>query len=271
LAEIYPEDKYKVVKLLQSRGHMVGMTGDGVNDSPALKQAEVGIAVSDSTDVAKASASIVLTEPGLRVILNTIGTSRQIYQRMLTWVINKVTKVIQFVDILVLGFFWLHHVVLSVLGMVLLVFANDFVTMSLATDNVKTTRSPNIWNVKNITLASLIIGVLLVVEGVIFIGTNYYQMAIGTLQTFVLLTLVFTSQFRVLIVRERGHFWASRPGRELALSSLATVIGFALLGIYGVVLPPVTTVQVLVVLGLSAIFTLGVDFPKYYAFRKFGL
>lgn len=273
LAEIYPEDKYKVVKLLQSRGHMVGMTGDGVNDSPALKQAEVGIAVNNSTDVAKASASIVLTEPGLKVILNAVGTSRQIYQRMLTWVVNKVTKVIQFVGVLVLGFFWLHHVVLSVLGMVLLVFANDFVTMSLATDNVKTTRSPNIWNVKNITLASLIIGVLLVVEGAIaiFIGTNYYHMELGTLQTFVLLTLVFTSQFRVLIVRERGHFWASRPGRELAISSLATVIGFALLGIYGVVLPSVTTIQVLVLLGLSAIFTLGVDFPKYYAFRRLGL
>ena len=273
LAEIYPEDKYRVVKLLQSRGHMVGMTGDGVNDSPALKQAEVGIAVNNSTDVAKASASIVLTEPGLKVILNAISTSRQIYQRMLTWVVNKVTKVIQFVGVLVLGFFWLHHVVLSVLGMVLLVFANDFVTMSLATDNVKTTRSPNIWNVKNITLASITIGILLVVEGaiVIYIGTNYYQMELGTLQTFVLLTLVFTSQFRVLIVRERGHFWASRPGRELAISSLATVIGFALLGIYGVILPPVTTVQVLVVLGLSAIFTLGVDFPKYLAFRKFGL
>jgi len=273
LAEIYPEDKYKVVKLLQSRGHMVGMTGDGVNDSPALKQAEVGIAVNNSTDVAKASASIVLTEPGLKVILNAIGTSRQIYQRMLTWVVNKVTKVIQFIGILVLGFLWLHHIVLSVLGMVLLVFANDFVTMSLATDNVKTTKSPNIWNVKKITLASILIGVLLVVEGVIviFIGTNYYRMELGTLQTFVLLTLVFTSQFRVLIVRERGHFWASRPGRELTISSLATVIGFALLGIYGVVLPSVTTIQVLVVLGLSAIFTLGVDFPKYVAFRKLGL
>ncbi|MGP8068301.1 MAG: plasma-membrane proton-efflux P-type ATPase [Candidatus Bathyarchaeia archaeon] len=273
LAEIYPEDKYRVVKLLQSRGHMVGMTGDGVNDSPALKQAEVGIAVNNSTDVAKASASIVLTEPGLKVILNAVSTSRQIYQRMLTWVVNKVTKVIQFVGVLVLGFFWLHYVVLSVLGMVLLVFANDFVTMSLATDNVKTTRSPNIWNVKNITLASLIIGVLLVAEGaiVIFIGTNYYQMAIGTLQTFVLLALIFTSQFRVLIVRERGHFWASRPGRELVISNLATVIAFALLGIYGVILPSLTTVQVLVVLGLSAIFTLGLDFPKYFAFRKFGL
>ena len=254
LAEIYPEDKYKVVKLLQSRGHIVGMTGDGVNDSPALKQAEVGIAVDNSTDVAKASASIVLTEPGLRVILNAIGTSRQIYQRMLTWVINKVTKVIQFVGVLVLGFFWLHHIVLSVLGMVLLVFANDFATMSLATDNVKSTKSPNIWNVKNITMASIVIGALLVVEGavIIFIGADYYQMQLGTLQTFVLLALVFTSQFRVLVVRERGHFWASRPGRELGISSLATVIGFALLGIYGIILPPLTLTQVLLALGFSA-------------------
>ena len=273
LAEIYPEDKYRIVKLLQSRGHAVGMTGDGVNDAPALKQAEVGIAVSNSTDVAKASASIVLTEPGLKVILNAISTSRQIYQRMLTWVINKVTKVIQFIGVLVLGFFWLHHVVLSVLGMVLLVFANDFATMSLATDNVETTKSPNIWNVKNITLASLVVGALLVIEGaaVIFLGADYYHMALAALQTFVLLTLVFTSQFRVLIVREREFFWSSRPGRALILSCLATIVVFTLLGIYGVIIPPVTPPQVLIVLGLSAVFTFGIDIPKHYAFRKFSL
>ena len=154
-AEIYPEDKYKIVKLLQSQGHMVGMTGDGVNDAPALKQAELGIAVSGSTDVAKASASMVLTEPGIGVIIEALKTSRHIYQRMLTWVINKVTKTIQFIVLLTIGFFWLHDLVISLLGMALLVFANDFVTMSLATDNVKYTRNPNKWNVKNITLASL--------------------------------------------------------------------------------------------------------------------
>jgi H+-transporting ATPase len=273
LAEIYPEDKYRVVKLLQSRRHMVGMTGDGVNDSPALKQAEVGIAVNNSTDVAKASASIVLTEPGLRVILNAIGSSRQIYQRMLTWVVNKVTKVIQFVGVLVLGFFWLHHIVLSVLGMVLLVFANDFVTMSLATDNVKSTESPNIWNVRNITLASLSIGALLIVEGalVILIGESFYHMSLLQLQTFVLLALIFTSQFRVLVVRERRHFWSSRPGRELTISTLAAVMGFFLLGIYGIILPPVTIVEALVVLGISAIFTFSMDLPKYYTFKMFNL
>ena len=273
LAEIYPEDKYKVVKLLQSKGHLVGMTGDGVNDSPALKQAEVGVAVSNATDVAKASASIVLTEPGIRVILDAIVTSRRIYQRMLTWVINKVTKVIQFIGVLVVGFFWLNQIVLSVLGMVLLVFANDFTTTSLAKDNVESTASPNVWNVRNITFASLVIGLLLVIEGVIvvYLGVFYYRMALARLQSFVLLALVFTSQFRVLSVRERRHFWSSKPGRELITSILATLVVFFLLGVFGVIIPSLTIPQVLIALGISAAFTLGVDFPKYYVFRKMRL
>ena len=272
-AEIYPEDKYKIVKLLQSRGHMVGMTGDGVNDAPALKQAEMGIAMSNATDVAKASASVVLTEPGISVIINTVTISRQTYQRMLTWVINKVTKVIEFVGLLTLSFFWLHEIVLSLLGMSLLVFANDFVTMSLATDNVKHTPNPNKWNVKNITLASLVPGMLLVVEGmlVILIGMNYFHLEWEKLRTMVMLNLIFNSQFRVLIVRERRHFWSSLPGRELLILSVATIVGFALVGVYGIFVPPLTAYQVLAVLGFSILFTLGIDFPKYFSFRKFGL
>lgn len=273
LAEIYPEDKYKIVKLLQSRGHMVGMTGDGVNDAPALKQAEMGIAVSNSTDVAKASASVVLTEPGISVIINAVTISRQTYQRMLTWVLNKVTKVIEFVGLITLSFFWLHDIVLSLLGMSLLVFANDFVTMSLATDRVTSTPNPNIWNVRNITLASLVPGMLLVVEGmlVILTGKSYFHLEWEHLRTLVMLNLIFNSQFRVLIVRERRHFWSSLPGRELLLLSLATIAGFALLGVYGIFVPSLTPSQVLAVLGFSVFFTLGIDFPKYYLFRKFGL
>ena len=272
-AEIYPEDKYLIVKLLQSRGHMVGMTGDGVNDAPALKQAEMGIAVSNSTDVAKASASVVLTEQGVGVIIDAIKTSRQIYQRMLSWVINKVTKVIQFIALLTLGFFWLHDIVISLLGMVLLVFANDFVTMSLATDNVKSTTNPNKWNVKNITLASLVIGILLVVEGVIaiLIGIEYFDLELEKLRTFVMLMLIFTSQFRVYLVRERKHFWSSRPGKELLVSTAAAIIVFTFLGVYGIIVPALTLNQVLFILGFSALFTLILDPPKYYVFKKYGL
>ena len=272
-AEIYPEDKYKIVKLLQARGHLVGMTGDGVNDAPALKQAEMGIAVSSATDVAKASASMVLTEPGMGVIVEAIKTSRHIYQRMLTWVINKVTKVIQVIGLLTIGFFWFHDLVVSLLGMVLLIFANDFVTMSLATDNVTYTANPNKWNVRNITFASLLVGALLVGEGVVslFIGQHYFHLDLEHLRTFTVLMLIFTSQFRVYIVREREYFWASLPGRELLIATGAAIIGFALLGIFGVFVTPLTPYQVLFILGFSALFTLAIDFPKYLAFRRFGL
>jgi len=272
-AEIYPEDKYRIVKLLQARGHMVGMTGDGVNDAPALKQAEMGIAVSSSTDVAKASASAVLTEPGVGVIIDATKTSRCIYQRMLTWVINKVTKVIQVIGLLTIGFFWFHDMVISLLGMALLIFANDFVTMSLATDNVRYTSNPNKWNVRNITLASLIVGAMLVAGGTIalFIGTRYFHLELGQLQTFMMLMLVFTSQFRVYIVRERKYFWSSRPGRELMLSTAGALVLFSLLGVFGLIVTPIAAYHVLFILGFSAAFTFAIDYPKYLAFRKFKL
>lgn len=273
LAEIYPEDKYKIVKILQSQGHMVGMTGDGVNDAPALKQAELGIAVSDSTDVAKASASMVLTESGIKVIVEAVKTSRHIYQRMLSWVINKVAKTIQVVGLLTVGFFMFHDIVISLLGMALLIFANDFVTMSLATDNVEYTESPNKWNVKNITLASLVVGIFLVGEGVLalFIGDRYFHLPFDKLRTFTVLTLIFTSQFRVYIVRERNHFWSSLPGRELLIATASAVAAFSLLGVYGVFVPSLTVFQVLFTLAFSAVFTLAIDFPKYKAFMRFGL
>jgi H+-transporting ATPase len=251
----------------------VGMTGDGVNDAPALKQAEMGIAVSSATDVAKASASMVLTEPGMGVIVGAIQNSRKIYQRMLTWVINKVTKVIQLIGLLTVGFFWFHDLVVSLLGMVLLIFANDFVTMSLATDNVKHTANPNKWNIKNITFASLLVGGWLVIEGsaALFIGQHYFHLEWAQLQTFTLLMLIFTSQFRVYIVRERGYVWSSMPGRELLIATIAAIIGFALLGIYGVFITPLSGLQVLFILGFSALFTLSIDFPKHLVFKRFGL
>jgi H+-transporting ATPase len=272
-AEIYPEDKYKIVKLLQSGGHMVGMTGDGVNDAPALKQAEMGIAVSNSTDVAKAAASVVLTEAGVGVIIDTITISRQTYQRMLTWVINKAAKVIEFVVLLTIGFFWLHNILLSLIGVSFLVFANDFVTMSLATDNVKYTSNPNKWNVKNNILESLIPALFYVVGDIIMIlaGKYYFHLQWNELTTLVMLSLIFNSQFRVLIVRERRHFWSSLPGKGLLISSTAAIIVFALVAVFGILIPPLNLLIVLTVLGFSVLFSFVIDFPKYYLFKKIRL
>jgi len=270
-AEIFPEDKYRIVKLLQKSGYIVGMTGDGVNDAPALKQAEMGIAVSNAADVAKASASVVLTQEGVGVIVQAIRLSRRTYQRMLTWVINKVTKVVQVLGLLVAGFFLFRNMILSMLDMSLLVFANDFVTMSLATDNAKDAQAPNQWKVKNITLASLAIGLLLAAQGIggIFIGQDLLRLDFGHMQTFVLLTLIFTSQFRVLIVRERRCFWDSMPGTLLLVSTGSTMAIFFLMGAFGFIIPALGARETALALAYSLVFTAVLDCPKRLFFRLF--
>ncbi|MBL4931779.1 plasma-membrane proton-efflux P-type ATPase [Clostridium paridis] len=270
-AEVYPEDKYKIVKLLQENGHVVGMTGDGVNDSPALKQAELGTAVSSATDVAKASASIVLTKPGLSEIIDAVKVSRKTYQRMLTWVINKITKVVEVVVLFTVGFFWLHDIAISLLGMSLLVFANDFVTMSIATDNVKATDEPNEWDIKNITISSLILGVFFALEDlfIIFIGINYFHLEFEKLRTLVMLSLVFNTQFRMLIVRERKHFWSSIPNKNLLIVNITTIIGFILIGTIGAFIPNILINQIFILLGITMCFMIVIDFLKYNIFKKF--
>ena len=192
---------------------------------------------------------------------------------MLTWVINKVTKVIQVIGLLTIGFFWFHDLVISLLGMTLLIFANDFVTMSLATDNVQYTESPNKWDVKNITFASLVVGTLLVAGGAIalFVGTRYFHLTVDQLQTFTVLMLIFTSLSRIYIVRERRYFWSSRPGKALTISTLCALIIFVLLGVYGVLITPLAVSQLLFILGFSVLFTLAIDILKHLAFRRFGL
>jgi H+-transporting ATPase len=272
-AEIYPEDKYKIVRLLQSQGHMVGMTGDGVNDAPALKQAEMGIAVSNATDVAKASASMVLTEPGVKVIIDAVETSRKIYERMLTWVINRVTKSISIFTMLIATFIWFDDIIFPLLAIVILMVPADFVTMSLATDNVRTTANPNKWNLKNITLASLVIGVPLLAGGIgaILIGDYYFHLEWKELCTFAVLMVAYTGMLSVFILRERDHFWSSRPGRALVITTTAAIIVFILLGLFarGTQLSPLAPYQVFLLLGFSALLTFSVDFVKYWAFRRF--
>ncbi len=272
-AEIFPEDKFRIVSLLQKSGRLVGMTGDGVNDAPALKQAEMGIAVHNATDVAKASASVVLTKDGLGVIVEAIRLSRRTYQRMLTWVINKVTKVVQVLGLLVAGFFMFKDMVISMMGMSLLVFANDFVTMSLATDNAKDAPEPSIWNVKNITLASLGIGVFLVAQGLgaVFLANKTFGLDFAHMQAFVLLMLVFTSQFRVLMVRARGAMWNSAPGKTLLTTTTAACILFLVMGTTGFIIPGLGVRLTGIALAYSLVTTALLDWPKRWLFRMFNV
>jgi len=273
IAEIYPEDKYNIVKLFQAKGHIVGMTGDGVNDAPALKQAEIGIAVNNSTDVAKSSAAIVLMEEGLGVINDAIETSRKIYQRMLSWVLNKISKVIQIIGILVVGFFILHFFIISLLGIILIMFANDFVTISLATDNVVPTKNPDIWNMKKMMIPSSVIGIGLVVQAIIAVqvGLTIFNLNEEQLSTFITVLVIFSSQFRIYIIRERRHFWSSFPGKELLISTIAALIVFVIFGIFGILISALSISQILFLLLYSSIFTFSLDFIKFFVFEKINL
>jgi len=273
IAEVYPEDKYFVVKALQEKGHMVGMTGDGVNDAPALRQAELGIAVSGAADVAKRSAGVVLLTPGLRGIVDVIDVSRRVYQRALTWILNKVAKVIQFTLLLPLGLMWLHYDVLSLMGMALLIFANDFATMSLSTDNASPSLSPRKWRIESLIISSLVAGISLLIEAIlaIYIGLIVFNLDMKQMQTFILLNMVYTSQFRVLILRERNYFWRSKPGTMLVISIVGVIIAFTLLGITGFIVEPISANAVFSSLAYSTIFTISIDPIKVFVFKKTGL
>ncbi|MCX6769848.1 MAG: plasma-membrane proton-efflux P-type ATPase [Candidatus Micrarchaeota archaeon] len=273
IAEIYPEDKFWVVKTIQKQGKMVGMTGDGVNDAPALKQAELGIAVSNATDVAKAAAGMVLTEPGIKVVLNAIQTSRETYQRMLTWTLKKISRSIQFMLILLVGFVWFQDVVVSITGLVFLMIVNDFLTMTLAVDNSRGSKKPNSWDLKNITMASFFVGgIFFLIElAILLLGMHQFNLDLLGIQTLILLSLVYTGQMGIYIIRERGHFWQSWPNRMVAMVLWLAIIAFTLLGIFGIGMAPLPANEVLLTFAICAAAIIITDFPKHWAYQKLGI
>ena len=234
-AEVFPEDKFLVVKRLQSAGHVAGMTGDGVNDAPALSQAEVGIAVSGATDVAKGAASIVLTEEGLASIVDLVKIGRSIYQRVLTWIINKVSRTILKAGFVVVAFLVTGKFVISALGMVLLVFMTDFVKIALSADRVRPSRAPESWRIGPLVEVAVVLGVLMLLESLalLALGSRLFDLAGGRLNTFSFLTLLFFAIFSIVSIRERRAFWRSRPGWVLAAALSADALVGVAIGLLG--------------------------------------
>jgi H+-transporting ATPase len=229
-AEVYPEDKYIVVQHLQAAGHVTGMTGDGVNDAPALRQAEVGIAVSTATDVAKGAASVVLTEPGLTNIVALVEQGRTIYQRILTWIINKISRTILKAAFVAIAFVVTGKFVVSAFAMLLLVFMTDFAKIALATDRVRPSNKPETWNIGSFIMVSVVLGIVMVAESLflLWIGWSHFGLATNdnALYTFSFLTLFYFAVFSIVSARERRRFWATMPGKTL----IAALIGDTLAG-----------------------------------------
>ncbi len=233
LAEVFPEDKYTVVKQLQAAGHVTGMTGDGVNDAPALRQAEVGIAVSSATDVAKGAASVVLTEAGLTNIVALVEQGRTIYQRILTWIINKVSRTILKAAFVASAYIVTGQFVISAFAMLLLTFMTDFAKIALATDHVRASRKPETWNIGGFITISAVLGVAMVIEALLFLRFGWTQFGLatnsGALYTFSFLLLLYFAVFSVVSARERRAFWSTLPSKTLAAALVAdAVIGTVL-------------------------------------------
>lgn len=270
VAGVLPEDKIDLVKRFQKAGHVVGMTGDGVNDAPALKQAEVGIAVSRATDVARAAASAVITDPGLTNILAAVRIGRQIYQRMLTYTYNKIIKTFQIALLLSLGLFITGNYVITPRLILFLLFANDFVTMSISSDNVSYSKKPDRWKIRDLVLGSMVLAFfwLVFAFGIYFAGKYVFHFTTDALNTLTFLTLVFSGQANVYLVRERGHLWRSRPGRALWISSLVDIVVVSLLAIFGILMTSLPPAIVLLLIPTTIIFTLLIDFIKVPLFTK---
>jgi plasma-membrane proton-efflux P-type ATPase len=227
-AEVYPEDKYVVVQHLQSAGHVTGMTGDGVNDAPALRQAEVGIAVSSATDVAKGAASVVLTEPGLTNIVSLVEQGRTIYQRILTWIINKISRTILKAAFVAIAFVVTGKFVVSAFAMLLLVFMTDFAKISLATDHVRSSRTPETWDIGGFITVSVVLGMAMVAEALLLLWFGWSRWGLASsdraLYTFSFLMLLYFAVFSVVSARERRWFWASVPSRTLMAALVADAV-----------------------------------------------
>ena len=275
IAQIYPEDKFSIVKTLQRIGHVVGMTGDGVNDAPALAQAEVGIAVKNATDIAKDSASAVLTVDGLGGIIAMIKTSRTIYQRIYSWALMMVARKLHIAGFIVVMLFLTHSLMLSITGTVLLLFLGDFVSMSISTDNVRSSLKPDTFDMRRLFGVSGSLGVLMTIESAIFAvpALSYFGL-IGNVEkiyTFGFAYLNLSGVFTLMIVRERNHFWNSRPSRFLSITVLAEVLFVIAISVLGVLeLAPLGYIPVLAILAYALLTTFIINDPiKVYLIRRF--
>ena len=269
-ASILPEGKYDLVKAFQKSGHTVGMCGDGANDAPALRQAQIGIAVSTATDVAKSAAGVVLTEAGLGGIVAAVKEGRITFQRILTYTLNSVMKKIVQVFLLAAGLVMTGHAVLTPMLMVIVMITGDFLSMSLTTDRVRPSKMPNSWQIGRITIAGVILGVCFLAfsTAILAIGKFEMHLGIGALRTLCVLGIVFGSQATTYVIRGRQHMWGLRPSLILVLSSVADVLIISMMAIRGIAMAPLAIWVVACEFAAAIAFGLVLDVVKIPVFAR---
>ncbi len=223
-AQVFPEHKYHIVDTLQQRGHIVGMTGDGANDAPALKKADVGIAVSGATDAARAAAAIVLTAPGLSVIIDAIAESRKIFQRMTNYATYRIAETVRVLLFMSLSILVFDFYPVTAVMIVLLALLNDGAILSIAYDHVRPSSEPRRWDFRQVLGVGTTLGLTGVVSSFLlfYLGERALHLDRGFIQTLIYLKLSVAGHFTVFVTRTRGPFWSVRPGRLLTLAVLGT-------------------------------------------------
>jgi H+-transporting ATPase len=269
-AQVFPEHKYHIVDVLQHRGHIVGMTGDGVNDAPALKKADCGIAVSGSTDAARAAASIVLTTPGLSVIIEAIKESRKIFQRMNSYAIYRIAetlRVLLFISLVILIF---NFFPVTAIQIVMLALLNDGAILSIAYDNVRYRNQPEAWNMRVVLGMATILGVVgpVAAFGMFYLGDRVFHLGHPELQTMMYLTLSVAGHLTIFQARTRGPFWSIRPARILLLAVLGTQMLATCIAVFGVFMTPLGWGYAALVWGYALVWFFLTDRVKLAGYRK---
>jgi H+-transporting ATPase len=269
-AGILPEGKYDLVKAFQKSGHAVGMCGDGANDAPALRQAQIGIAVSTATDVAKSAAGVVLIDAGLAGIVAAVKEGRITFQRILTYTLNSVMKKLLQVLLLLIGLVITGHAVLTPMLMVIVMVTGDFLAMSLATDRVRPSRTPNSWQIGRITSAGVALGICFLAfsTAILTFGTFELHLGIGALRTLSVVAIVFGSQATTYVIRGRQYLWGLRPSIWLVLSSIADIVIISTLAVFGIAMTPLPIEIVACEFAAAIGFGLVLDVVKIPVFAK---
>jgi len=268
-AQVFPEHKYKIVEALQDRGHIVGMTGDGVNDAPALKKSDAGIAVAGATDAAKSAAAIVLTKPGLSVIIDAIKESRKIFQRMGNYSVYRIAETIRVILFITVSIITFQFYPVTALMIVLLALLNDAPIMTIAFDNVKVSPSPDRWNMRSTLGISTVLGIIGVISsfGIFFIGRQLLHLDKEILQSFIYLKLSVAGHLTVFVARTRGHFWSVKPSKSLLLAVIITQIIATFIVVYGFLLPAMGWTLALFVWGYALTAFVITDFLKVWYYK----
>lgn len=260
IADVLPEDKLKMVKFFQKKGYIIGMTGDGVNDSPALKQAEVGIAVSNAADVAKRSSKMVLLDDGLTSIVKILDAGHRVYQRMTTWSLTKLARTAELTMIMTFGYLFFNYIPLALNAMVIYTVMNNMVTMMIGTDRTHITYKPENWDMGRLAKIAFSLAAGWTVLGIAFVSyLTMHGWSHGTISTMVYVYLVLSAMLIVLITRTKKYFWQDYPSKLVGIVQICDVLLTFILALFGLAMTKISIQNLLITIVVALIVAVVID------------